>query len=52
MRKNENVGPYPQPQSNGETFKQEVFRRDNKIPNLGMYYIDEMNEFLLEPNLF
>lgn len=35
MRKNENnMGPYP-PTQNGETFKQEVFKRDNKIPNLG-----------------
>lgn len=35
MRKSDNnVGPYPAPQKD-ENFKQEVFRRDNKIPNLG-----------------
>lgn len=39
MRKNENnAGPYPPPTNTGETFKQEVFRRENKIPNLGLYF--------------
>lgn len=34
MRKSDNLNPYPEPQKD-ENFKQEVFRRDNKIPNLG-----------------
>lgn len=38
MRKNENnSGPYP-PTQNGDQFKQEVFKRDNKIPNLGKVF--------------
>lgn len=35
MRKSENTVTYPAPQKEGN-FKQEVFRRDNNITNLGM----------------
>lgn len=38
MRKSEDMSPYPTPQNKDDNFKQEVFRRDNKIPNLGMVF--------------
>lgn len=38
MRKSDNMSPYPTPQNKDDNFKQEVFRRDNKIPNLGIVF--------------
>lgn len=46
MRKSDNLTPYPAPQKNDDgAFRQEVFaRRDNKIPNLGLYFPSKQSQ--------